>query len=290
MKLRVSAGKRAVVIISHDLRVVFIHVPKCAGTALRKVFQSESSPGGSVSLFDFAYSHVLRRYVDLAQLPLMDFRHFPEWRYLKRYRTVACIRNPYSRLASACREYYRQLSRETQQQMLHEPPSAEQVRAYLAALPAALEAHDLRFVHGFPATWFTHYSKKPMVDYLLRMECLEEDLLGLAGQSEFPSALGQALLAEVRRGSRRASASLASLESDSDLIGMANLLHREDFSTFGYPRKSAECKVEQLKQYTDQSVLPAQSHTIPITSMAPALRWYWGRSCNMVTPPMRPTR
>ncbi len=277
-------------IISHDLKVVFLHVPKCAGTAFRKVVERVSVPGSTVSLFDFGYSHILRRYVDLAHLPLMDCRHFPEWRYLRRYSTVACIRNPYARLASACREYYRQLSRETQQQMLKEPPSPEQLHTYLRALPAAMEAHDLRFVHGFPITWFTHYGIKPMVNHLLRIESLEEDLLKLAEQAELPSTLCHALLMEAKHGSRKPAASLAALENDPNLIAMANLLHRDDFSTFDYPRQAATCTDHQLQQFVEQFTCPASSHAIQLTSLAPSLRWYWGRSCNIESPPMRPTR
>ena len=282
--------RQGLVIISHDLKIVFLHVPKCAGTALRKVFQQELQPGSSVSFFDFAYSHVLRRYVDLAHLPLVDLRHFPEWRFLKRYQTIACVRNPYARLASACREYYRQFSRETQQQMLEEAPSAEQLNHYLAALPAAYEAHDLRYVHAFPITWFTHYGSKPMVDHVLRMENLECDLSSLSRKSVLPENLSRALLATVQRGDSRLSASLYYLERDPDLITMANLLHHEDFTVFDYARNHAQCVSNNLVEIVEQSRRPSPSHAVDHTSLAPSLRWYWGRSCHQSHPPMRPTR
>ena len=35
---------------------------------------------------------------------------------------------------------------------------------------------DLRWVHGFPIHWFTHFGSRPMVDQLIRYEQLSSDL------------------------------------------------------------------------------------------------------------------
>ena len=144
-------------IIDHTLKIVLLHVPKCAGTSLRQAFLDDGQERDIVSFFDFEYNPVLHRQVDKAHLPLMDLRHYPEWRLLKRYQVIACIRHPYQRLASACREFLRQNSRETEVQMRTQLPNQEQRLAYLRRLPAAMDAHDLRWVHGFPIHWFTHY-------------------------------------------------------------------------------------------------------------------------------------
>ena len=166
-------------IIDHDLRLVLLHVPKCAGTALRRAFMEDNSRD-VVSLFDFQFSTVLQRQVDLAHMPLMDLRHFQEWKFLGRYRVIACIRHPYKRLASACREFLRQQNRNSQIQMTSSPPTKDQMLAYLRRLPMAMDAHDLRWVHGFPIHWFTHYGKRPKVDHLIRCEHLQSDLDTLA--------------------------------------------------------------------------------------------------------------
>ena len=109
-------------IIDHSLGLVFLHVPKCAGTALRNAWQ-DAADRRMESFFDFGFDPVLQRQVDLAHQPLMDLRHRREWRFLRRYHVVACIRHPYQRLASACREYYRQKSRESELQMRRKPPA-----------------------------------------------------------------------------------------------------------------------------------------------------------------------
>ena len=53
-------------IIDHSLGLVFLHVPKCAGTALRNAWQDAADGRDVVSFFDFGFDPVLQRQVDLA--------------------------------------------------------------------------------------------------------------------------------------------------------------------------------------------------------------------------------
>ena len=111
-------------IVDHDLKLVVLHVPKCAGTALRRAFLEDGVDRRMESWFDFSYDPVLKRQVDLAHRPLMDLRHTRLWRWLRRYQVIACLRHPYDRLASACREHLRQKSRASEVQVRSQPPSA----------------------------------------------------------------------------------------------------------------------------------------------------------------------
>ena len=277
-------------IIDHGLRLVFLHVPKCAGTALRRAFLDASGDRDVVSFFDFGFNPILRRQVDLAHLPLMDLRHCPEWRYLKRYRVMACIRHPYERLASACREYLRQKSRESELQMRHQPPSRDQLLDYLRQLPAAMESHDLRYVHGFPITWFTHYGEQPMVHQLLRCDQLAEDLSQWSRQQRLPAELQERLLQVAQGSGRAATVTLEALTTDQDLQAMANLLHRDDFRTFGFERRPARFQDPQLQAQIKACQAITTSHDLPLTSLTPQMRWYYGRSSNRRELVMLPTR
>ena len=96
-------------IIDHSLGLVFLHVPNAPAPPCAT--PGRTPTGATVSFFDFGFDPVLQRQVDLAHQPLMDLRHRREWRFLRRHHVVARIRHPYQRLASACREYYRQKSR-----------------------------------------------------------------------------------------------------------------------------------------------------------------------------------
>ncbi len=258
-------------LICHDWKLVFLHVPKCAGTAIRQALEEQARPGTTTSFWDFEYNRRLRRHVDLAHLPLMDLRHYSEWQFLDDYHTLASIRHPYARLASACREFYRQKSRATEVQMRKFPPSSEQLLDYLRALPAAVESRDLRYAHAFPLVWFTHYGSKPMVDTLLECNDLKRDLAKLSDSGVLSTAVVDGVLAAFSRSPRRKSADLMPLEADPNLQAIANFLYWEDFETFGFAREQTDARDESLRRNLDRCLGTTESHEIPYISQAP--RW-----------------
>lgn len=277
-------------LICHEWKLIFLHVPKCAGTEIRAVLKAKAPLGSVVSFFDFEYNHILRRYVDLAHLPLMDLRHYSVWPLLHSYHTVAAIRHPYARMASACREFYRQKSRETELQMRSLPPSKDQLLAYLHALPAAFEAHDLRYVHAFPSVWFTHYGSEPMVDTVLRCSHLQEDFELMGRANLVPEAVLRELLTLASRPAGGRGAPLAALEVDPDLQGLTNVLHQEDFMTYGFQRVDARLEDEGLKALVETSLHTTTSHEIPCLGLAPSIRWWWGRDSKRIPPWMEAAR
>jgi hypothetical protein len=253
---------------------------------MRRFLEAEAPAGSTVSFFDFSYNHVLKRYVDLAHLPLMDLRHYGEWSLLQDYHAVATIRHPYSRLASACREYYKQKCRETEIQMRTRPPSREQVISYLQALPSAYESHDLRYVHAFPITWFTHYGSTPVVDTLLSCDNFSADLVKLRQCSSIPDEVIEKLDELLAMSFATGSPSLMDLEADPDLQAMANLLHYEDFNTFGFTRADSKATDPCLREIIDHAYSTTHSHDIRYLGLAPKVRWYWGRDSNKIPPVM----
>ena len=264
-------------IVDHDLKLVVLHIPKCAGTALRRAFLEDGADRRTESWFDFSYDPVLKRQVDLAHRPLMDLRHTKLWRWLRRYQVIACIRHPYDRLASACREHLRQKSRATEMQVSSQPPTNEQLLHYLRRLPAAMDAHDLRWVHGFPIHWFTHLGKRPMVDQLIRCEQFSSDLEALGETLSLPKSLRKRLQAVGEGAGRREAADLTALRNHPDLQAMANLLHREDFPCFQYKQQKAKFSDPELKQLIDACIAIGPSHDLPLTNLTPEMHWYYGR-------------
>ena len=265
-------------IIDHDLKLVVLHVPKCAGTALRHAFLEDGAERRMESWFDFSYDPVLKRQVDLAHRPLMDLRHTKLWRWLRRYQVIACIRHPYDRLASACREHLRQKSRATEVQVRSEPPTDEQLLAYLRQLPAAMDAHDLRWVHGFPLHWFTHFGQRPMVDHLIRCEQFSSDLEALGETLSLPKSLRKRLRAVGEGAGRRESANLTAIRNHPDLQALANQLHQDDFPCFAYNQQKAEFQDSQLKHLIDACLAIGPSHDLPLTNLTPEMHWYYGRT------------
>ncbi len=264
-------------IVDHDLKLVVLHIPKCAGTALRRAFLEDGVDRRMESWFDFSYDPVLKRQVDLAHRPLMDLRHTRLWRWLRRYQVIACIRHPYDRLASACREHLRQKSRSTEVQVRNQPPNDEQLLDYLRRLPAAMDAHDLRWVHGFPIHWFTHFGKRPMVDQLIRCEKFSSDLEQMGETLELPKSLRDRLIAVGEGAGRREAADMTTIRNHPDLQALANQLHREDFPCFEYEQNKAEFCDPELKQLIETCLCIGPSHDLPLTNLTPEMHWYYGR-------------
>ncbi len=264
-------------IVDHDLKLVVLHVPKCAGTALRRAFLEDGADRRMQSWFDFEYDPVLKRQVDLAHLPLMDLRHTRLWRWLRRYQVIACIRHPYDRLASACREHLRQKSRATELQVRSKSPSEEQLLHYMRRLPAAMDAHDLRWVHGFPIHWFTHFGKRPMVDQLIRCENFSRDLEQLGETLSLPKSLRDRLRSVGEGAGRQAAADLTAIRNHPDLQALANQLHHDDFPCFQYKQQKAEFNDPELKQLINACLAIGPSHDLPLTNLTPEMHWYYGR-------------
>ena len=277
-------------IIDHDLQLVLLHVPKCAGTSLRQAFLEDGSKRAMESLFDFEFDPVLKRQVDRAHQPLMDLRHRAEWQFLQRYRVVAAIRHPYQRLASACREFLKQKSRSTEMQMSSAPPNSEQLLNYLRYLPAAMDSHDLRWVHGFPIHWFTHYGQRPKVHHLLRCSQMNNDLTDLGEQLNWPSSLRERLALVGAGAGLREVYDLEQLQQSSDLRALANLLHAEDFACFGFQREEASFQDLELAELIKQCLAVGNSHDLPLTNITPEMRWYYGRSSPKPTLKLKPVR
>jgi len=278
------------VIIDHGLQLVLLHVPKCAGTSLRRAFLEDSGSRTIENHFDFEFDPVIKRQVDRAHLPLMDLRHRPEWRWLQRYRVVAAVRHPYQRLASACREFLKQKSRVTEIQVRSAPPTHQQLLDYLRRLPAAMDAHDLRWVHGFPIHWFTHYGNRPKVHHLLRCSHLHDDLIALSETLNWPHSLKQRLAKVGAGAGRRENSDLNTLQRSADLRAVANLLHAEDFDCFGFKREEAMFQDPVLAKLIEQCLAEGNSHELPLTNLTPEMRWYYGRSSPKPTLQLKPTR
>lgn len=263
-------------LIRHDLELVFLHVPKCAGKELRRVLGHDSPEGCLESLFNYGYSAELGRYIDLAHLPLADLRHRPEFAWLSCYTVVACVRSPYSRLRSAASEYYRQFSAATEQSANSGQLSRNQRWAYYRQLPARHSQQDPRFIHSQPIHRFTHLGSEPMVDHILRCETLLSDLLALAKQKQWPDTLVQ----EAQRSLHDAGHEQLGL--DPEELFMTNELHHGDFQLFGYTRNSTTtfdpaAWPQDLAQVQEQlhprSTLASE---LDLIHYAPTVQWHWG--------------
>ena len=274
-------------IIRHDLKLVFLHVPKCAGKEIRDVLLTGAAEGAGESLFNFSHSTRMRRYVDLAHLPLDDLTHWPEFQWLERYTVIAAIRHPLARLRSAANEFHRQRNK-TEEAVVNGPGLPERwCRNYMAELPWRHARRDPRYIHSLPITSFTHLGDQPMVDHLLRCPSLRDDLLALADRLAWPQVLKQAIGEQLRNASEAEPPAC----SDPQEWLLAQRLYQRDFQTFGFdpgesPRLGRRARLKRRLGLADQfwaaqaleqlDPAPCESHSRELTAWTRELRWHWG--------------
>lgn len=251
-------------LIRHDLGLVFLHVPKCAGKQLRSLLVDTAPPGSLRELWNYSYSNILHRYVDLAHLPLRDLRAFPEYDYLDHYKVLACIRNPYARLLSAVNEFYRQRSPEDERTVNENRLSEAMKDAYYDPLLTMHAATDPRYVHSLPIHHFTHYGEQPKADFLLRCEYLKTEFLELAERLQWPEPMRE----RARQVLRDDPDSFSPSSLSSKELELANALYRVDLNTFSYPTITSA-----VNRYTEHRSDPA---ALPSLYGAPSLAWHWG--------------
>ena len=132
-------------IISDDHEFAFIHIPKCAGTSVRRALRGLDTTGQA--FFRIA-DHPQMGLVHLAHLTLADLaEHYPEmFDKVIRYRSMAIVRDPLERFYSAVFQRLREFKRVPQSAISAElvEQDAESVIAFLEAAPARL---DLEHVH-----------------------------------------------------------------------------------------------------------------------------------------------
>ena len=248
-------------IIRHDLKLVFVHVPKCAGKELRKLFRL-GAENQSMELFNYGHSAVLNRYVDFAHMPLSDLCTTKHFRYLERYRVVACVRNPYKRLASAANEFYRQKSKRHERRVIEGTLTTGMREKYYRKLRLGHSQLDPRFIHSLPMHRFTHLGMEPMVDHLLHCEQLREEAVQLSIKLSWPR--------EMQEAAAKLPTTDRAPNPQPDECVLANELYERDFEWFGYPWDGRSQKPQAEPSATVDAGCVRWIHE------ASALAWHWG--------------
>lgn len=263
-------------IIRHDLKLIFLHVPKCAGTAIRRVFREGSSDPANVQEFwNYSFNDVLERYVDRAHLPLSDFRSYPEFDLLDDYTVIACTRHPQARLRSAVHEYYRQKSARHEAKIKKGQLTDAMKRRYYRQLHRRHLELDPRFIHSLPMHRFTHYGRQPKVDHLLRCESLLSDFEQLAQTLRLPESMLHKAATSLHRNDRDA----ATCHPDQQEVELSERLYAVDFQTFGYGNATTP---------TPGPIVDAgQARFIHASAQ---IQWHWGPRASRSTTDLAPTR
>lgn len=251
-------------IIRHDLNLVFIHIPKCAGKKLRSIFKMECKNQTDLEeLWNYKYDRITERYVDEAHLTLSDIKTRKIFKYLKKYRVIACTRNPYLRLRSAANEYYRQYSKETEDIVKNKMITAEMQHSYYMQIQRKHNYMDPRFIHSMPMHRFTHLGRRPIVDYLITCENLKEDFMHLSNTLELPNGIRIFAENNLDKSDIDSNDEKFTLEE----IDIANRIYKRDFNIFKqYERIASKPK----KKIITSSMIIDNIHE------ADTIHWHWG--------------
>lgn len=133
-------------IIDDSHRLAFVHIPKCAGTSVKRAMRPLDSMAGA---FEGLAEHPVLGHYHRAHIVLRDLAaHFPEaYAKVEAYTAFAIMRDPLARFQSAIfqrlREYHHVAQSDFTPAMIAR--EADKVRAHLSASPDRLEAEWVHF-------------------------------------------------------------------------------------------------------------------------------------------------
>ncbi|MBO0732802.1 MAG: sulfotransferase family 2 domain-containing protein [Methylocapsa sp.] len=158
-------------IISDDYRFAFIHIPKCAGSSVSAQLAGIDSYHGK---FSGDGPHDQLGYIYFCHLPLQTLHdHFPEeFRKVTEYDSVAFVREPQARFASALMQYVRTYKIPQFKISVHAAAAeAAGVIEHLRKKPQTLEAAYSMFL---PQTSFTTLNHKVLIKHLFLLGQMAE--------------------------------------------------------------------------------------------------------------------
>ncbi|MDD2795026.1 MAG: sulfotransferase family 2 domain-containing protein [Acidocella sp.] len=155
-------------IVSHEKKFIFVHNPKCAGTAFRAVIEAHHDHARR--FWGIEHEPYFQRDIDYAHLRLWELAAlFPDLvALLESYNSVAFVRNPFQRLISAISEHFKQYRPDTKFFELSASSQLKIAETFVSnelTLPR-IQA-DFRYVHFSPQSWFLALGSTRKVKHVL---------------------------------------------------------------------------------------------------------------------------
>ncbi len=180
-------------IISEEHKFAFLHIPKCAGTSVRKPLEKFDSLNGRFTAR--VDNHSALGQLDYVHIPLFTLReHFPsEFQAVQEYWSFAVMRDPFSRFASSVSQRLKMYSNQPiQKRSVAEIREAiDQSIDYLAGQPRDGRQLPPEYIHFQKQTDYIKLDGDLIVDKIYRMdevELLLADLGRRVGQDFLTSA------------------------------------------------------------------------------------------------------
>lgn len=206
-------------IYSDQLKFVFIHNPKAAGTSVRRTLEAVDDSQGVYWRPHYLEEHT--QIVDRAHIQATELEQHGLWDKVQRYFVFGFVRNPYERFFSAWEEH----------KIQHDLPDSLDINDWAQQhLTHASIRFDWRYIHFCPQHYFFYRGKKCIADYIGRMETIDSDWLSIQ------KSVGQAFPLGVHN-EKKSAQNRASLEHLTDAtLALVNDLYDRDFTLFGYEK------------------------------------------------------
>jgi hypothetical protein len=175
-------------IVSDAHRIVFIHIPKCAGTTVRRQLEALDDTGRRFANHDG--QHPVLGAIDTAHIPLAVLRqHYPvEYAKVKEYASFALVRNPFERFPSSFTQHLKVCGKGPIKSL---PESqirleVERVIRFLQGPAGTGEGLPREYIHFQRQRDFVFDDGQQVVQHIYdtsRVEALVEHVFSLAGRS-----------------------------------------------------------------------------------------------------------
>lgn len=146
--------------------IVFVHIPKCAGTAVRS--QISRCDPAMVEMARLMTHPVLGR-IDAGHVPLHHLRdHFPEpWAALQEMDSFAVLRDPVDRFGSALRQILWQYDDHRPMTLIPPEELRDRALALLPEIAAQIPAPSHKMIFFARQKSFTHLDDRQVVRHLV---------------------------------------------------------------------------------------------------------------------------
>ena len=199
-------------------RLLFVHNPKCAGTAIHKALTGEF-PGANAT-WGRRYDAARDAIFDLAHMRLEEARaHFA---LTQPFRSFGFVRDPYARFLSSfvhLKHWNRDYAALTQEDLAFDLLDEERIR------------FDWKFIHFAPQYRFFYEGRARAVSHIWKVE----DLPSAWDEVRKNFSIAAPLTVE-----NKLDAAVPAL-SDA-VIGRLNLLYARDFALFDYKKRPADAR------------------------------------------------
>lgn len=159
-------------IVNHEHRFAFVHIPKCAGTSVRTSLQVFDSLKGQFT--DRVSRHPVLGELDCVHIPLFILRDYfeAEFEAIRDYWSFAVIRDPFSRFASSISQRLRMYSAlPIQKRSLREIETyIDESICYLSQRDAGAQLLPPEYIHFQRQTDYVQLEGEQVVDALYTVD------------------------------------------------------------------------------------------------------------------------